>query len=643
VILYEMLTGGRAFRKPTSAETMTAILNEEPAPISQIVPSVPPGLQRTVARCLAKDPEKRFQHASDLAFALEAFSDSATSPPIPTQQPFRLRWPWVAAALAILGIVAVLTVWWNLVPAVPVVESITQLTDDGEQKLTGQVGALLATDGSRVYFEEGPTGSMRLAQVSVSGGRTGFIDSPRGELLQGISSDGSALLVLLALLDNNVTLPLWSIPIPAGEPRRLSDWDATCATYFPDGRLLVIKGSGLYIADKDGSNPRPLTTLDQRAWLPSISADGKRIVVTVFASGKTGLTEITVDGSTPPRSLGQDMFRGTWSYDGKYLIYGTSSLQGSDLWALPMHTGWYRRATKPIRLTNGALWFMGSLSSRDGKQLFTIGNKPHSELVHFDIKSRQFVPFFGGLSAISPTFSSDGKWVEYTSYPDHSLWRSRSDGTDRMQLTFPPVEVAYPNISPDSSKVVFGNLTGQLFIVSMQGGAPEMVVDSHGTAGLWSPDSKLLVLTSFRSGPNGKNHYFLRILDTRTRQLTEVPGSEGMVGGMWVTEDTIVAANQDGTEFNLFNSRTGKWNHLLSGRFVNWAVSRDGQYLVFTTGGADPQAQRLRIVDRHLETLTSLTNLRRVVDPIEGQTQLTLAPTAPPSSPAISARRKSTR
>lgn len=242
------------------------------------------------------------------------------------------------------------------------------------------------------------------------------------------------------------------------------------------------------------------------------------------------------------------------------------------------------------------------------------------------MKSRQFVPFFGGLSAISPTFSSDGKWVEYTSYPDHSLWRSRSDGTDRMQLTFPPVEVAYPNISPDGSKVVFGNLTGQLFIVSVQGGAPEMVVDSHATAGLWSPDSKLLVLTSFRSGANGKNHYFLRILDTRTRQLTEVPGSEGMVGGMWVTEDTIVAANQDGTEFNLFNSRTGKWNHLLSGRFVNWAVSRDRQSLVFTTGGADPQAQRLRIADRHLETLTSLTNLRRVVDPIEGQTQLTLAP-----------------
>ena len=63
VILYEMLTGKPAFRKATSAETMTAILNEDPPAVSQIAPSVPPGLQRIVNRCLAKNPAQRFQHA----------------------------------------------------------------------------------------------------------------------------------------------------------------------------------------------------------------------------------------------------------------------------------------------------------------------------------------------------------------------------------------------------------------------------------------------------------------------------------------------------------------------------------------------------------------------------------------------------
>ena len=72
LIFYEMLTGKRAFQKATSVETMTAILNEDPPAISQVLPSLSPGLQKIVSRCLAKKPEQRFQHASDLGFALEA-------------------------------------------------------------------------------------------------------------------------------------------------------------------------------------------------------------------------------------------------------------------------------------------------------------------------------------------------------------------------------------------------------------------------------------------------------------------------------------------------------------------------------------------------------------------------------------------
>jgi len=75
-ILYEMLTGKRAFQKPTSAETMSAILNEEPPSPSQIVPNLPLALHRAVQRCLEKNPEQRFQSASDLVFALESLSDS---------------------------------------------------------------------------------------------------------------------------------------------------------------------------------------------------------------------------------------------------------------------------------------------------------------------------------------------------------------------------------------------------------------------------------------------------------------------------------------------------------------------------------------------------------------------------------------
>ncbi len=80
-VLYEMLAGKRAFQHSTSAETMTAILHEDPPAISQIARNAPPGLQRVVHRCLEKNAERRFQSASDLAFALEALSESGISSP----------------------------------------------------------------------------------------------------------------------------------------------------------------------------------------------------------------------------------------------------------------------------------------------------------------------------------------------------------------------------------------------------------------------------------------------------------------------------------------------------------------------------------------------------------------------------------
>src|SRR5437667_1529444 len=106
-----MLTGKRAFQKPTSAETMSAILNEDPPGISQLASNVPVALQRIVHRCLEKNPEQRFQSASDMAFALEALSDSGGSPATVLAQPRKLFRNWTYPAIAgVLVIVAVLAI-----------------------------------------------------------------------------------------------------------------------------------------------------------------------------------------------------------------------------------------------------------------------------------------------------------------------------------------------------------------------------------------------------------------------------------------------------------------------------------------------------------------------------------------------------
>ena len=99
-ILHEMVTGRPTFRKPTKAETMTAILNEDPPSISQLSASTPPGLQRIVHRCLEKNPEQRFHSAHDLAFALEALSDSASSLAMAARPESQSRWKWIALTAA---------------------------------------------------------------------------------------------------------------------------------------------------------------------------------------------------------------------------------------------------------------------------------------------------------------------------------------------------------------------------------------------------------------------------------------------------------------------------------------------------------------------------------------------------------------
>ena len=78
-ILYEMITGRRAFRRETMAETMSAILKEEPDELSESNPNISPSLERIVRRCLEKKPERRFQSTSDLGFALEALSTTSSS------------------------------------------------------------------------------------------------------------------------------------------------------------------------------------------------------------------------------------------------------------------------------------------------------------------------------------------------------------------------------------------------------------------------------------------------------------------------------------------------------------------------------------------------------------------------------------
>jgi serine/threonine protein kinase/WD40 repeat protein len=610
-ILYEMLAGGRAFEKPTPSETMAAILNEEPPALSEVAPKTPPALARVIKRCLEKDPEQRFQSASDLAFALEALSDSsdATVSGGGQGRPSRRIWAWPAlAAGSVIALAGLGVVWWRTRPAVPVVESVTMLTDDGEPKPSP--GATF-TDGSRIYFNEGSEGSWKIVQVSVTGGPTASMDSSLHNIaILGLTPDGSAALVASGHFEAYIPPdgPLWSIPLPAGEPRRLGNFGGTGgAGYFPDGHLVFTQGRDLFGADADGANPRKLASATGIAYFPGVSPDGQRIVFMNGSSGQTlSLVEVGSDGKRM-RTLydGPSAGRSVWTPDGKYLLsQDADDGRRQDIWAIPMERTLFPRSGRPIQLTAGPLSYSGVSVSQDGKRVFAIGRTHHGELVRYDMKSHQFLPFLSGISAIEPTFSRDGQWVAYISYPDGDLWRSRGDGSEKMRLTYPPMKVSNPHISPDGTTVAFTSFPpNELIVVDMNGAlAPKTVARGDPwnwvQAENWSPDGNLLLIRFEKDQA---------IYDMRSGETSVVPLSKDL-WGFWIDQNSILGISQDNAKFLTFDLRTQKWTELAAvGSLAAWEeVSPDGKYVYYETGGEEPKAWRLRFADRKIEMITSM-------------------------------------
>jgi Tol biopolymer transport system component len=305
-------------------------------------------------------------------------------------------------------------------------------------------------------------------------------------------------------------------------------------------------------------------------------------------------------------------------------VYQAGTEPQSDIWLLPMKKRLFGRVGEPIRLTNGPLPYSFPCPSRDGKQIFVLGSRQRGELVRYDIKSKQLVPFLSGISATDPTFSRDGKWVAYASFPDHTLWRSRSDGSERMQLTFPPMEVKFPFISPDGTKIAFHTPKSELFVMSMEGGAPQKIAD-NAAFGSWSPDGNYL-LDSRTSPP-----YQLQITDVRTGKSSGIPSFNGLDDGFWLTQDILVALDERRTNLVTFNLKSQQMNIVtpnVPGGIEHWMTSPDGKYIYFTTGGAEPKAMRVRIADHQVETITSLKGFYRVVN--YGNTQINVAPDGSP-------------
>src|SRR5262249_7488937 len=154
----------------------------------------------------------------------------------------------------------------------------------------------------------------------------------------------------------------------------------------------------------------------------------------------------------------------------------------------------------------------------------------------YDKRSGQFLPYLQGVNGTKFIFSRDGKWVAYVSIVDDTLWRSRVDGTERLQLTFSPM---FSNMvsswSPDGSQIAFSaGIPGkpfQIFRISRDGGNPEPLTEGNRGRGditpSWSPDGKSLVFGEYADPGR------VLLLDVQTRKQTPLPGSENRGATAW--------------------------------------------------------------------------------------------------------------
>lgn len=511
------------------------------------------------------------------------------------------------SGLAVVAVLAFAFLRPTLPP--PHVLRYEQITRSGRIDVLSRI----ATDGTRVYFVAHPVGgaNLTLNQVSSDGAETAGIPLPfKGVFLCGLSPDHSELLVGSSL-EKPLHHPLWIVSVLGGSPRRVGDIEAYDAEWSPDGQGIIYSlGADIYLARRDGSNPRKLWTAPGLAsdfrWSPS----GRvlRLTVTDPGTNMDSLWEVSRDGSHAHRLIPQwtsspHETSGGWTPDGKYFIFKSTRDQKSGIWAIREQRSLFHNSNRePVLLPTGPLQLLSPALSPDGKRVFVVSRQNRGELARYEPRSSEFVPYLPGLSAHRLAFTRDGKWLAYTTYPDGGLWKSRVDGSEKLRLTFPPLHADLPRWSPDGKQIVFvaGDSPGDIDLISAEGGEPHKLLPRGMNGGDpdWSSDGSSVVFgpqSAFPQAPSAglenKLAASIQILNLNTGKISALPDSAGLYWPRWGPDGHyIVCLSLDTHRLVLFDTKSQKWTKLARGEILhNPLWSRDGKMVYFQDLGAPGQ------------------------------------------------------
>jgi Tol biopolymer transport system component/DNA-binding winged helix-turn-helix (wHTH) protein len=605
------------YRFITSPEWVSDVSDNNP--LARVVAIAPPG-PVTVRQKL---PPTREAPSGDK-------EQAATPPPedaiAPETQRSRIRPRMLRYSILLAGILLLAGVAFRAVirtPSAPRVLRFTQLTNDGQGK-----GGALATDGSRIYFNETLIDQRPIiVQVSVTGGEAVPLSVPlKQPRLLDLSREGTELLI--ANDDGFNSSSLWVQSVVGGSLRHIETVPIMDAKFDPDGKSIIYgTDHDVYSVNRDSSSGRKLLTANAVPFGFRFSPDGRTFRFTEFDQRVDSMTimQAATDGTRLHGISGGCC--GEWTADGRFFIFQNRSdpaLLRIDLWALPEdgRFSWRHREDKPIQLTAGPFSFMSPLLSKDGKQIFAIGESDRAELIRYDSRSSQFVPYFSGISAEGLAFSKDGRWVTYTSYPDGTLWRSKVDGSERLQLTFPPLRVLLPRWSPDGKQIAFNarvhDAPFNIYVISSDGGQAQRILPSEQTQvdAYWSPDGNSLV---FGSDADVRNKEPIQTVDIGSKRVLALPGSSGFFSPRWSPDGRFIAALTKETVFKLmlFDFSSRKWTEVFGSQTTYPSWSHDGKYIYFQNWH-DPvmhigeRIVRLRLSDHKAENIVHIKDVGRL-------------------------------
>jgi eukaryotic-like serine/threonine-protein kinase len=537
-LLYEMVTGQRAFVGGSRAERLAAVRQAQPQAPTEFAADTPRDLEKMILRCLRKEPEKRFQHMADVKVALEEVREDPASAAASGERtdPKGRRRGRVAVSLAILG-VTVAGFWLFRqahtapTPAPRVVALTASQGDEG--------WPTFSPDGNQVAFswngERGPKGETTnydiwLKMIGSSEARRLTTD-PASDVAPTWSPDGRQI-AFLRLRPGAPTTLIQAVSPLGGAERRVGEIPATSnaqITWSPDGTSLVLgrnrmpgdmaaEAGGLRLVPLRQGEPRALTAPDPPAYdaHPAFSPDGRHLAFSrcafhTFPPCDVHVVEVGTDLQPrgPARRLTHQaagIVGLAWSRDGHSIIYSAAPI-GQDLarlWRVSVDGD-----PVPIRLELGLQGAIEPATARSQDRLaFT--------QTTYDIDIHRFEPgrpsrplLVSSLPDYAPTFSADGRRIAFESGrsgEQEEIWLADADGSNASQLTHGPgCWQGTPRFSPDGRQIAFESRGedgfADVWVIDVLGGVPRRVTDGqfHNSFASWSRDGRFIYFRDDRA------------------------------------------------------------------------------------------------------------------------------------------------